>query len=70
MNFLLHRTKGYNPNGRMQTEEEAQALDDRIKGLLERNGVEYTDFIATKENVETELVPQVLKAINWQQENK
>jgi hypothetical protein len=41
LNVLIERTNKYNPNGRLQTEEEARAIDGQIKSLLDENGVEY-----------------------------
>ena len=34
MNYLIHRTKPYNPSGRMQTEEESNALAQPMINLL------------------------------------
>lgn len=34
INFFITRVKGYNPNGRVQTEEEAIDLDKKIKDFL------------------------------------
>lgn len=62
-NFLLHRTKGYNPNGRMQTEEEAKVLDKKMKNLLIDNKILYTDFEATKENIQEILIPAIMKKV-------
>lgn len=42
LNFLVYRTKKYNPNGRNQTEEEAKQLDIDTKALLESNSIAYT----------------------------
>jgi len=35
MNFLLHRSKVYNPKGRNQTEDEAVVIDTAIKRVLD-----------------------------------
>lgn len=35
LNIFLNRIKGYNPNGRNQTEDEAKALDKKIYTLLD-----------------------------------
>jgi len=48
-NFLLRRIKKYNPNGRLQTEEQAKELDSKIRIMLGAN-TKYTtidgDFTA------------------------
>ena len=36
LEVLLERTKKYNPNGRMQTEEESDEITNNIKGILDR----------------------------------
>lgn len=41
LNFLVHRTKKYNPNGRNQTEAEALSLDNSTKQLLDTNNIDY-----------------------------
>lgn len=41
INYLLMRTKPYNPSGRIQTEEESDALGEPIKQLLENRNIEY-----------------------------
>ena len=41
MNFFLIRNKKYNPIGRSQTEEEARALDNKIKSQLDSLHIEY-----------------------------
>ncbi len=40
-NILLTRGEYYNPNGRMQTKEEAEELDTKLKLALDRAGVGY-----------------------------
>ena len=41
VNYLLIRTKPYNPSGRIQTEEESNALGEPIKKLLSDRNIEY-----------------------------
>lgn len=41
INFLLNRTKPYNPAGRRQTEEESDALSKPIIDLLSRRNIAY-----------------------------
>lgn len=51
MNYFLIRTKDYNPNGRMQTLEEAIEKDSEIKSFMEQHDIPYTDMPATQESV-------------------
>ena len=44
MNYFLKRTKKYNPIGRLQTEEEAKAIDIKIKSLLDFYNIGYTEI--------------------------
>jgi hypothetical protein len=37
-NVLVERVKPYNPAGRLQTEDEAKKLDDRIAGIIRHAG--------------------------------
>ena len=41
-NYLLVRTKAYNPVGRFQTEEESDKIADRIRELLDYEKIDYT----------------------------
>lgn len=43
INFLLLRTKPYNPNGRMQTEAESDALKKPMINLLNEREIPYTE---------------------------
>ena len=43
LNFLLTRVKPYNPSGRMQTEEESDALYEPIKSLLEERNIPHKE---------------------------
>lgn len=47
LDVLLERVKDYNPAGRLQTEEKARALDNKIKGILD---IESPDYINVKAN--------------------
>lgn len=42
LNFFLERTHEYQPSGRNQTEEQAKAVGDRIKNMLDDLKIEYT----------------------------
>lgn len=44
LNYFLNRGTQYNPNGRMQTLEDALKVDDRYKTLLEENSIPYIDI--------------------------
>lgn len=52
LNVFLTRDpdRGYNPAGRSQTEKEALALDDRIRGLLDALSVPLMDVSMDKDN--------------------
>lgn len=41
LNYLLTRTKPYNPIGRNQTEEESDDIGNEIRNLLEDNSISY-----------------------------
>lgn len=43
MNYLLHRTKPYNPVGRRHTEEESDALQESIMDLLRNRKIPYIE---------------------------
>lgn len=43
LNYLLLRTKPYNPSGRLQTEEESDALKQPIINLLKERNIDYTE---------------------------
>lgn len=40
-NFLIERPKIYDTNGRMQSEDEAKELDDKIEELLMKNNIQF-----------------------------
>jgi adenylate kinase family enzyme len=44
VNFLLKRSKPYNPKGRNQTEEEARELSVKLRKLLDENVFQYHDL--------------------------
>ena len=43
INYFITRDKPYNPIGRLQTEEESDIIADRIKGLLSKYKVPYSE---------------------------
>jgi len=48
INFFIERHKKYNPNGRLQTEEEAKAIDTKVKDFLIDNHIPYTVIPGTE----------------------
>lgn len=64
LNFFIERQKKYNPNGRMQTEEEALEIDVNLKKLLQDSNVKYTCVPGSKEGIEkmeTEIIVAMLR---------
>ena len=62
MDYLIHRYKPYNPNGRFQTEEESNELAEKLEKFL--NFYEI-DFKNVKGNVEgyDKIVEEILKVL-------
>lgn len=52
LNIFLERTKPYNPAGRYQTEDEAKAIDVRMKALLDENKIFYITVPASQDQME------------------
>lgn len=48
INIFIDRKKSYNPNGRNQTLDEAKEIDDNIKALLDKHGLDYYEITGTK----------------------
>lgn len=42
LDFYIKRVKPYNPKGRMQTEEEAKAIDEKVRSMLNQNVPRYS----------------------------
>lgn len=59
LNYLLRRTKPYNPAGRMQTEDQAKAMDAEMRTGLIRNGIPYDDL----DSVEGEAADWIVKVV-------
>src|ERR1041385_6687298 len=53
--IFLRRKKAYNPNGRLQTEEEARAIDMQYLTLLNELNIHYTEFDC-EDGVEEQIV--------------
>jgi DNA helicase HerA-like ATPase len=51
MNFFLKRSKDYNPLGRLQTEDGAKFIDNKVNELLIESGVGFKTIPSTKESV-------------------
>lgn len=63
INYLIHRTKPYNPSGRMQTEEESNALAQPMVNLLTDWNISYKDVSGDTEGYDA-IVQEVLQALN------
>lgn len=61
-NYLILRTKPYNPIGRNQTQEESDALAEPMKKLLLKYHVD-TEFIAGEVEGYNKIVNQILKEL-------
>ena len=48
-NFFLDRVKKYNPNGRLQTEDEAKQIDKKIESFLTENKIDFWRVIGGKD---------------------
>ena len=44
INYLIKRTKPYNPAGRLQTEEESDALTEPLISLLKKENINYKEI--------------------------
>lgn len=62
MNFYIQRAKAYNPKGRSQTEEQAKALDEQIKGLLNKHEISHELVIGDKTAV-SNILQKILKKL-------
>lgn len=62
-NYFLNRVKKYNPKGRFQTEEESDALSIKLKNLLNKHSIKYTEIPGTKEGYD-KIVSDIYKVIN------
>lgn len=43
LNFFINRVKPYNPNGRIQTEDEANEISERMKKQIREWGIGFTE---------------------------
>lgn len=63
INYLIHRTKPYNPSGRMQTEEESNALAQPMVDLLTNWNVPYSNISGDIDGYD-QIVNEVLQLVN------
>jgi len=52
VNFMLTRVNPYNPKGRVQTEEEAIADDQRLRDIFDTNFIPYYEVLGNEEGVD------------------
>ena len=63
LNFYIDREVDYNPNGRMQTLEQALQVDQNYLQLLDTNQIGYTSIPKGEPGVNI-IVEQILNKIN------
>lgn len=76
INYYITRVKDYNPKGRFQSEEESDAIANRVKNMLDCEGVEYIEKPGSKasydeiyeEVLETVLVNEILNSLDETEE--
>jgi hypothetical protein len=51
LNIFLEREKGYNPKGRLQTEDEAKEKDVEVRELLDKYDIDYVVIPARKDSM-------------------
>ncbi len=62
LDVLLERTKEYNPLGRLETEKDARALDDQIRGILDKRSPCYININADEHAVD-QIFDQVVRIL-------
>lgn len=62
IDVFLTRTKPYNPNGRIQSEEESNELANTIKSTMDEHGLDYIELPADND-VADKIVEIILKEI-------
>lgn len=63
VNYLLTRTKPYNPKGRLQTEKESDALKQPLVKLMNERGIEYIEVTGDDDGYDA-IVNNVIGMIN------
>lgn len=61
-NFYLTREKAYNPIGRFQTEEESDKIADVIRGLLDKEKIDYITYPGSFAGYDS-IVIDILRAV-------
>lgn len=67
MNYLILRTKPYNPSGRLQTEKESDALKEPITLLLNSRGVDYKEVngeVESYDKIADEIICRLEEILN------
>lgn len=64
LNYVLNRNSDYNPNGRNQTEAEAQEIDRKIKEILSQNEIPYMEIQSSQEGC-NEIIQLILKILEY-----
>ena len=59
--MFIERKKKYNPNGRMQTLEEAVAIDNKLKSCLNENNIIFKSIQGDVEGID-EIVDEILSS--------
>lgn len=62
LNIFLTRKKAYNQSGRMQNEEQAREIDDKIRSLLYKNKVDYIEMESGRDTI-AEIADKVIERI-------
>ena len=64
LNIFLQRKKSYNPNGRLQTEEQAKAIDEELMTIVNTHCEEIAKISAERESVDkiVKLIESKLKS--------
>ncbi len=67
LNIFLRRHKKFNPSGRLQTEDEAKEIDERIQQLLMANNISFNELDSGKETVQ-KIVDSIIAIIGKDKE--
>ena len=62
MDYLIHRCKPYNPNGRFQTEEESNELAEKLEKFLNFYEIDFKDVRGSIEDYD-KIVEEILEAL-------
>ena len=64
-NYLINRVKPYNPKGRIQTEEESNALKQPLIDIMNKYNVDFVEYNGVEEDYD-KIVEEILQAIKEQ----